>query len=1207
MHVDRIELIGFKSFSERTIFNFHPGITCFVGPNGCGKSNIVDAFRWVLGEQSAKSLRGESMEEVIFNGSVSKKPRGMAEVTMIVSGLNGNNPPTPPFSKGGQGGFSGENGEGSIDIASVTRRLYRSGDSEYILNKNQCRLKDIKDLFLDTGLEVKSYSILEQDRITAVLNSKPQDRRFLIEEVAGVMKYNVRKREAQSKLESSRTNLQRINDIVIEVKKQISLLDRLAKKAERYKKLSSEIHSIELKIQKRDYQALKDSFEKIRSEYDSLRQDESLKKAELTKRENQVETKRLELLEREKALEQLQMNLQTLEREIAELEKTIAISRTEKDNFQEYLTKLYQQGEEFETKARELFVKQETLEKTQSDFLTEIEKQRDLLSEKTDFIRYMEEELAGDEDLLEKKNRDLFRISEVLSNLRNNLNNLQSSLENLKRRESSSMRDLEALKNTLTEVDASLQDMERNLQDKKNDLTLLNEKKTILTNQLSIDRKRIEDLRENLSEIREELASSISRLESLKETVFDKATKELLSDGTTLKLLASLSDILEVEADYEKAIESALSEKIHSFILSSFDDVGIAISSIKEKGLGRTAFIPVNPPESPHTTLSQRGAEGDLQWGEVGLGGHEIDVPEGAIGRASQFVQTPDDFSVVAKRLFDNIFIVRDLKTALDLIASGNTLFFVTLDGEVVEPSGAVIGGELKGVLKRKREIRQLEKIIDNKKTTMSSIHLELSSLQEMLEKRESDFRHIETSIVDTEKELSLLRLTLENQREEKERIGRKLTFLTTEVEQIIKDKGAIEKLIREKDAEVKEIGSNREEIEQESASLQQEITQRRSRLNEYRAEVTDLRLSITSLKEKIDSVRKEKESARREIAELNQKKEFLSDEIASVKSRISQRETELETHEEKIKSLISDADKLKREVSEKKEMIEAENQEILMTEQGLKTLRHQIDPLSQRISELDIQRAEHKLMIENLCEHVRQNYGADIDTIEAEPLTSGDEERLDELRKKIQEIGPVNLGTIEEYEELRSRYEFLTKQQEDLHKSIAELEEAITRINTTTRRKLREAFESLRTKFSEVFSLLFGGGRADLIMTDENSILETGIDIIAQPPGKRLQNINLLSGGEKALTALSLLFASFLIKPTPLCILDEADADLDESNTERFTKMVQELSKDIQFIVVTHKRTTMGIADHIYGITMEEAGISKVISLQLVEAQSGQ
>jgi chromosome segregation protein len=274
MRIDRFELIGFKSFAEKTSFNFHTGITCIVGPNGCGKSNIVDAFRWVLGEQSAKSLRGERMEEVIFNGSTSKKPRGMAEVTMVVSGLNGIHPPSPSLSKEGKGGFLDENGEGSSDIALVTRRLYRSGDSEYLLNKNQCRLKDVKDLFLDTGLEVKSYSILEQERITEILNSKPQDRRFLIEEVAGVMKYNVRKKEAQAKLESSRTNLQRINDIIIEVKKQINLIDRLAKKAEKYKRLSSEIHSIELKIAKRDYQALKGSFEKICSEYNTLREED---------------------------------------------------------------------------------------------------------------------------------------------------------------------------------------------------------------------------------------------------------------------------------------------------------------------------------------------------------------------------------------------------------------------------------------------------------------------------------------------------------------------------------------------------------------------------------------------------------------------------------------------------------------------------------------------------------------------------------------------------------------------------------------------------------------------------------------------------------------------------------------------------------------------------------------------------------------------
>ena len=304
MRIDRIELIGFKSFSGKTTFNFHQGITCIVGPNGCGKSNVVDAFRWVLGEQSAKTLRGEKMEEVIFNGSASKKPKGMAEVTMLVSGING-------------AGSNDENGEGASDAASVTRRLYRSGDSEYILNKNQCRLKDIKDLFLDTGLELKSYSILEQEGVSSILNSKPQDRRVLIEEVAGVMKYNVRKREAMAKLELSRTNLQRINDITAEVKKQLNFLDRIAKKAERYKSLSSEIRSIELKIAKRDYQTLKESFSRVLSQYNILRQEESLKRAELASTENLTEVKRLELLEKEKALQDILEKLQGLEKEVA--------------------------------------------------------------------------------------------------------------------------------------------------------------------------------------------------------------------------------------------------------------------------------------------------------------------------------------------------------------------------------------------------------------------------------------------------------------------------------------------------------------------------------------------------------------------------------------------------------------------------------------------------------------------------------------------------------------------------------------------------------------------------------------------------------------------------------------------------------------------------------------------------------------------------
>jgi chromosome segregation protein len=749
MRIDRLELIGFKSFAEKTTFNFHPGITCIVGPNGCGKSNIVDAFRWVLGEQSAKSLRGERMEEVIFNGSVSKKPKGMADVTMIISGVNGNNPPSPPLAKGGEGGLLNENGESSPDITYVTRRLYRSGDSEYILNKNQCRLKDVKDLFLDTGLEVRSYSILEQDRIAEILNSKPQDRRFLIEEVAGVMKYNVRKKEAQAKLESSRANLQRINDIIIEVKKQINLIDRLAKKAERYKRLSSEMRNIELKISKRDYQTMKELFEGILSEYNTLRADESLKRADFARIENQTEAKRLELLEKEKVLEQIQIKFQNLEKEIAELEKSKAVAKTERDNYKEYLTKLYQQEEEFNVKEAELLIKQKELEKTEADLLSEIEKQKELLKDKTDFARFMEEELIENEELLEGKRHEIFRMSEELSNLRNDQSRLQSSFENLNHRETSAVKDTENLKKILTEIDSSLKDLESNLLEKNNNLLLLNEKKEIITDELTTSKNRIENLRETLSRLKEELASYTSRIESLREIIFDGSIKELLSGNLNFNLLASISDVIEIEDEYEKAIESALSEKVNSFILPSFNDIEIAISALKEKGPGRTAFIPLNPP------ISKGGTEGIL--------GEKIEVPEGTISRALSFVRTKEEFSGVAKSLFENIFIVRDLKTAFNLIAAGHNLFFVTLNGEVIEPSGTVIVGEVKGVFRRKREIRELEVTIEKNKIMIDRVQAELSSVQQLIERKEYDLRNIESSVIGIEKESSLLKLTADN------------------------------------------------------------------------------------------------------------------------------------------------------------------------------------------------------------------------------------------------------------------------------------------------------------------------------------------------------------------------------------------------------------------------------------------------------------
>ncbi len=1165
MRIEKIELIGFKSFADKTAFVLHPGITCIVGPNGCGKSNVVDAFRWVLGEQSAKSLRGEKMEELIFNGSATKKPKGMSEVSMVVSGMNG---------------AGSNNGEGQGDNVTVTRRLYRSGESEYMINKNTCRLKDIKDVFLDTGLDSKSYSILDQGRIGEILNSKPIERRFIIEEVAGVMKYKIRRAEALSKLDSSRLNLVRINDIIAEVRKQINILDRLAKKAERYKKLSSEMHAIELKIARKEYEQIKLALGQIVEEYNLLKEKEAVASAGITETENRTETRRVTLLEQEKALEAVQSTFQMLEREISEIEREIAVARNDISNLDEYHKKLLQQGDDMDQRSLDASAKYGELQINSSRISQEMEAQAERLKEKSESLRSIEESLSDTEEFIEDKRREIFSVSEEISKLRNELSRQESSLESLYRREDTSVRESGDSRRMLEEIESSINAVESGIHGRNNEALLMKEKKEILNEELSATKARLGELVHDLSAAREELASFISRMDSLKEIVFDQPTRELIRANPDVRLLASISDVFDVVADYEKAIESALSEKAESFILETLEDIEKAISALKGKSVDKTAFITASP----------------LPCSGIGT------VPEGVIGRAIDFVKFREGYVQVAENLLGNVLIVKDLRTAFEFKAVAGSYTFATLAGEVVEQSGAVVIGGEKGIFRRKREIRELEEQIAEKKAFTEQTSDDMLTMQSIILEKEEEIRGVDSSIHTFEKEISLARLTIEKYMEDKERVSRKLSYLSIELEEISREKATVTTAIMNTEEQVKSIEARKAEVETEMLNLQEGISQKKSELEGYRSEVTDLRLMATSNRERLEAIRNEMESSTRLLEENKQRKAGLQAEIEAILARISQRRAGISEQDEKLRKLVAEADLVHQDISQRKEEIEKENEDLFVVEQELKGLRQQLSHMTARLSELDVLKTEHKMRLENLAENVRNNYGTEIGDLELAEVTQEEEERLADLRSKIQEMGPVNLGSLEEYEELKTRYDFMVNQQEDLNKSIAELEEAISKINNTTKKKLREAFDALKVKFSEVFVTLFGGGRAELVLTDETNILETGIEIVAQPPGKKLQNLHLLSGGEKALTALSLQFASFLIKPTPLCILDEADAPLDESNTERYSKMLEELSKETQFIVVTHNRTTMAVAQHLYGVTMEEAGVTKVISMQLAE-----
>lgn len=1194
MKIKQIELIGFKSFADKTLFPLHRGITCIVGPNGCGKSNVVDAFRWVLGEQSAKSLRGEKMEEVIFQGSATKKQKGMAEVTLIISqteeGVGGDE--ISPMRKSNTKTGNGSPDEDANEIY-VARRLYRSGESEYLLNKKQCRLKDIKDIFLDTGLDVKSYSILDQGRIGEIINTKPYERRFLIEEVAGVMKYKVRKAEAISKLESSKQNLQRINDIVYEVKRQLNSLDRQVKKAERYKRLIGELKEVELRTAKREYTRLSMILSEILSEIEKLRAIDASQRSELSTLETLIETKRLELAEKENALTELENNLHKKERSISDSEKHIAVLKTNIENKKEDIIRLTNQQEEIKNKKEELSGKISELDDTENALLSSIENISMELNEKKDWIADIETKITDKESEIENQRKELFKVSENLSNKKNEFHKLQSSLENMKYRESVALKDIETIKAGMDELEKAIREAEESMKLKTDEILRLKSEKDAIASEIAQLKADIESKKTLLSQEREDLASNISRLNSLKELIVDRTIADFVSEGQGYRVL---SDIINANKDYEMAIEAALSEKINALIIDNIEDAILVIDIVKEKNLGRTAIL----------YRGQRIEDRSQTTANI--------THDNIIGKASDFA-TFDDNEVKEKvfGITDTTYIVKDLQTAMGILFTHSPIrpfthpvHLVTLDGEIITSDGWLFVGHGKDILKRKREIKELQQTIDEQQIRIKNMEAMLDSHSNDLTNRKESLKNTEDSINEAEKQLSLIEHSLKSHQEEMDRKIRRLSFLNTEITTISQEMGSLDGILRSKTEEIGRLEGKLNEVNNSIAALQESLSVTKGDYEDARSHLTELKLSMTSYREKIDALRKEKDAISDAIGEFENKKEQAIKEIQDADEKIKESTAELQKLEEEIKSIVMDVDNMQVERTKLRDTISSENQEIVSKGNILRNIRAQIDEISQQLSDLNSKAVENRLRIENIETSINQKYGLDIKTevIEIEGFDAAeDENKIDEINTKIRELGPVNLGTIEECEELKNRYDFLTKQQQDLTMSIAELEEAISRINTTTRRKLREAYDSLRTKFTEVFTTLFGGGRADIILTDEENILESGMDIIAQPPGKKLQNINLLSGGEKALTSLSLLFAGFLIKPSPLCVLDEVDAPLDESNTVRFAQMIKELSKETQFIVITHNRTTMEVADYLYGITMEEPGVSKAISLQFTEA----
>ena len=1168
MRVEKIELSGFKSFAEKTVLDLHPGITCIVGPNGSGKSNVVDSFKWVLGEQSAKSLRGDKMMEVIFGGSQSKKQKGMAEVSLSVSGINGGSPTL------------------------VTRRLYRSGESDYMINRSPCRLKDLKDIFLDTGFELKSFAIFEQDNISRIIDSKPEDRRFLIEEVAGVVKYRVRRGEAEAKLESSRLNLQRVSDIIEEVKRQINSLDRQAKKAERYRRLMEELKVLELGRAKKDYTEGRLALAGMEAGLSNLREKDAGLRAGLSELEDRHAQRRLLLAEKEKEAGALEGQLHALEREIAAGERETAVLDTEKEGLKQNIARLTETEEDLRGKTGET---EQKIAGTgaEGDALAErISTFENVLREAGGSIENSREAIRELEASMEQARRELFQASEQLSRHLGETGGAESALAGLKRRQISHGTEMESLEKTLSLNEEALKTLSAASEENEVELAKARQKKEELAGQLSDLRLQRQNMLSEIARQREELAYALSRADSLKEMLLSPASKELLASGLPL-IKNTLSDVIEAAPEYERAIEAALRGFLFlsdGFIVPDRAYAVRALKTLRDKDIERTSFIPLS-------IRAGKAPEGPL--------------PEGIIGRAVDFVKIQPGYEAAVGALLSDILIVREIEDAPEETEGGKYIY-VSLDGETIEPSGALSGGRTRGLLARKRQLRGLEEETEKLRSAVAAREEELSNMTARSEEVEKLLAAEQERLHALEKEATLLSHSRDSSELEIERLKKKSSGLKLEGEEINAEISGMEETLGRLAEAKGALESGKAEMEQKIAALRERLSQARQDFEAESAGHTEQRLELNSLKQALEGVRKE--TRRLELLKAEMEKALLkagSERLASERA-VEEKEGRAAQVIAALREAVKKADHFREALLEKRREQGSLGDGLIELERSIKAAREEIDSLGRRIAEGEVGIAEMKMRLENLAEGIKNTYDVEIEAYEAgdsgedfyERESAG--EKIAELKKKISDLGPVSLAAIGEYEELKSRFSFLDGQRQDLEKSIAELEEAIKKINSTTRHMLREAYDTLTVKFSQVFTEFFGGGRAELALTNEADILESGIEIIAQPPGKKLQNINLLSGGEKSLAALSLLFASFLIKPTPLCILDEADAALDEANTVKFAGMLKTLSASTQFVVITHNRVTMEAADYIYGVSMQEPGVSGVISMRLTVSPEG-
>ena len=1181
MYLKRLELYGFKSFADKTVLEFMPGITSVIGPNGSGKSNISDAIKWVLGEQSMKSLRGAKSEDIIFAGTQNRKSLGYAECSIV---------------------FDNQDAKLPIEYSeiTVTRRIYRSGETGYFINKTPCRLKDILELFMDTGIGKEGYSIIGQGKIDEILSNKSEDRRHIFEEASGIVKYRVRKQETEKKLEQTKLNLLRINDVLSEIEGKIEPLKAQSEKAKKFLDLREELKNIEISLFLYNIDIAKEKIEVISKDFNILH--EQLVTEENKKEELQQLKEKLK-----QETENLNIQIETLQNigfestnKIERLNSEINVAKerieANKENYDRYLKEI----EELKIKSKELIEEKEQKTSKKQNLFENKKKFERELNQKQKELNELTSKLSEKELQIEEEKQKVEFNTDLRYEKLNQMNTQNANFENLEKREkiikeelSNVISELDEQRMNKTEILKTFTEIEDAREKVKKAMEEITQKKEESNQKIVQYDSAIHQL-ENDVRIKQARHQFLTETEREKEG-YNKSVKALLLDCEKNANLAKgmhgvLANLLVVSKEYETAIEMSLGQGLQNIVTDTEETAKKLVEYLRENNLGRASFLPIS-------SMKGKKLEKINQKNITGV-----------IGIASDLVKYDSIYEQIILNLLGRTVVVENMDVAIALARQNSYSFkIITLKGDVVNPSGSITGGSVAtrtvNILGRKEEINQLAKEIQKQKEKLQTIQTEKEEYVASIENILEEAAGLEKQIADTEIMYATEKQKVVLLEENIAKLEIRRNKLKEEQQKNIEEKQNITLI---KQTIEKEISH----IEEENRQLNQVIAEFVTLNSDSQKYIDDLNFNITNLKISVSSFDESQSSIDEIVQRIEQE---MQDNKTSIENKKQLRQKILQENEEltqSIQNTITQIQIVKEEVNNSSTKVEelkkiriAKNEEQNKTEDTQKQQSQIIDNLKEQITKIEFKKSKIELEMENTINKMWEDYELTPNQItqyekpENIALTT---KKVNCLRNEIKELGSINIDAIEEYKQTSQRYDFMCEQRLDLENASAKLKKMITEMTINMKEQFTSQFKLINQNFKETFVQLFGGGQAELKLTDEDNVLECGIDIEVQPPGKKLQNMMLLSGGEKAFTAIALLFAILKINPAPFCVLDEIEAALDDVNVYRFADYLKQFAKQTQFLIITHRKGTMEVADTVYGITMEENGISKLLSIKL-------